>query len=268
MTQVTGSATVGGTVYPVSAGITLPVWEYTVALGHNAGPLPLDKTKIIMSNGSNTYVTNQKINVQAGTAITVYANSAQDWQAAADARPYGCTWVQTYNSVSQLTNNYASGTTWGGTAGVNLTPIHPGGHDIVAAWAESTPRDSSVIAEFAFDLWGSWKKDVMIWLDNVNRGTTATGAKVVGSAVIDGASYTMLQYGTPGPMDGTGGELVFSRDENIQSGTLNLSHFLDWLVANSYIPAAATISQIDLGWEICSAGNGVFSMTDFTLGVA
>jgi hypothetical protein len=129
-------------------------------------------------------------------------------------------------------------------------------------YAESMPHNARTIAQAAYDIWldhTTGPDEVMIWVDNVNRGTG--GARVLRHQTFFNVRYTLLQYG------GKGGELIWSRNRNAHSGTVHIIAMLRWLVRHHYESPGTAIGQIDFGWEICSTGGvrETFKVTDYTL---
>jgi hypothetical protein len=74
-----------------------------------------------------------------------------------------------------------------------------------------------------------------------------------------GKAFTVYRYGSD--------ELIFSLDQNLRSGTIDVLGVLRWLQDHGLVSAAAGIAQIDFGWEICSTGGQPekFGVSRFTL---
>lgn len=110
------------------------------------------------------------------------------------------------------------------------------------------PHNSGTDSQAAYDIWltnaGGRAKEIMVWVDNVNRGTG--GADEIGAAEIGGQRFTVLQYG------GSNSETIFSLDHSEQAGEIDILGVLKWLIATGREPAGITINQVDFGWEICS----------------
>jgi hypothetical protein len=140
------------------------------------------------------------------------------------------------------------------------------------------PHNRSTIAEFGYDIWTNYPNDVMVWTDNVNRGTG--GATKIGTMSYAGQNFTVYVNGTVA----AGGEIIFSLNgdngknrsgfAHETSGTVHILALLSWLrkymTAHGYSAHASQlgqVSQIDAGWEICSTGrtSETFSMSSYAL---
>ncbi len=97
----------------------------------------------------------------------------------------------------------------------------------------------------------------MIWVDNAHRGTG--GAAQIGTSTFSGQKWTLLQY--------HGGEIIWSRNANEQSGTVDILAMLRDLQSRGLASSRATIGQIDFGFEICSTGGApeTFLVSRYTL---
>jgi hypothetical protein len=223
---------------------------------------PYSYSGIVSSNGYDTYVAN---NCWADPSCkqTVTAHGPGDWSVTG-TEPAGNTGVKTYPDVSQLTNDWCpADNQWSTcTTGENV-PVSSLS-SLTSTYSESMPHNAGTDAEAGYDIWTNYSSDIMIWVDNVNRGTG--GAAKIGTAVIGGQDFTVYQYG------GTGGEIIFSLDgsggtgtfANQQSGTVDILGALDWVQSNGYA-SDLSISQIDFGWEICSTGGApeTFSLSQY-----
>jgi hypothetical protein len=226
----------------------------TAKNGPNSTCGPYSTSNITLSNGYNTYVANNGWACGSdGSAcgpqkLTAYNPS--NWWVVSNQKARN-TAVLTYPDVQQLftlTNGN----------GRPLTSFA----SVYSYYAESMPHNTRTIAQAAYDVWldntrGS--NEVMIWVDNVNRGTG--GARVLTHAIFGNVNWTLLQYGGPG------GELIWSRNQNARSGVVHILSMLRWLVRHHYESTTTTIGQVDFGWEICSTGSvsETFKVTGYTL---
>lgn len=132
------------------------------------------------------------------------------------------------------------------------TPIS-GLSALTSAYTETMPHNSSTIAQAAWDIWlnndGSFPGEVMVWVDNVNRGSG--GAVQQASVTIGGQAWTLYEYGSGELIWSLGAPGTFAQQS---SGTVDLLALLHWLQNNGYAASGANIGQIDFGWEICSTG--------------
>jgi Glycosyl hydrolase family 12 len=226
----------------------------------NCGPYRY--SGITSNNGYNTYVANNCWS-DPSCKQTVTAHGPGDWSVTG-TEPAGNTGVKTYPDVSQLTNDWCpADDKWAACATGENVPVSSLS-SLTSAYSESMPHNAGTDAEAGYDIWTNYSSDIMIWVDNVNRG--AGGAAKIGTAVIRGQDFTIYQYG------GTGGEIIFSLDgiggtgtfANQQSGTVDILGALDWVLSKGYA-SDLRISQIDFGWEICSTGGApeTFSLSQY-----
>jgi hypothetical protein len=215
-----------------------------------------------MSNGFDTYVSNQAINVH-GTE-TLDANNPGDWQVVANLSDCGgC--VQTFPDVQQLTNDWG-GSTWNGSQDTPLAALST----LKINYSETSPSSASVATyEFAPDIWqDNYGSDVMFWVDTLGRcNTGAFGSTVLGHATIDGQNWTVHRYG------GAGAEIIFVLDgpsgpgtcAQQSSGSVDIKAGLEWLVSNGFESGPVVLSQINTGWEITQANNATFTVHNYSI---
>jgi hypothetical protein len=229
------------------------------ASGQNGTCGPYSYSPVVMSNGYDTYVTN---NCWADPACN-YVQTTTDpgnWSVTGSepSEPGGNTpgncanGVKSYPDVQQLTNNW-TGSGWNGSGTYTDTPIS-GLTSLTSSFAESMPHNTSTVAQAAYDIWTNYSSDIMVWVDNVNResgGATLLAA----SQAVGGQSFDVYRYG------GAGGEIIFSLNgtggtgtfANESSGTVDILGVLAWVQSRGYA-SGTTIGQVDFGWEICSTG--------------
>ena len=221
-----------------------------------------------MSNGFDTYANNNCWG-DPSCKQTIRANSPGDWQVTAQ-EPAGNTGVKTYPNVQQLTNDWC-GIGWyvnGGPSCANRTDTPISGlTSLTSTFAEQMPHNAATGAEFGYDLWTSYSSDIMIWTDNVNRGSG--GAKLLAqNQAIGGRQFDVYQDG------GTGGEIIFSLNgaggsgtfAQETSGTVDILATLRWVQDHGYA-SNITIGEIEAGWEICSTGGQpeTFQVSSYSL---
>lgn len=252
-------------------------YSCTASIGDACGPYDAN---IPMSNGFNTYVSNQAVNVH-GTE-TVHANSASDWNVVANLNDCGgC--VQTFVNVQQLTNDWnPSGSTpaWGGGAADADTPL-----DALSTlkinYNETSPQTGANY-EFAPDVWddgyaNGGNGDVMFWVDTHGRCDEGSfGATVLGHMTMDGQNWTVHRYdspSTPDPTPITGNEIIFVLDgpggpgtcAQQPTGTIDVKAGMDWLVAQGNIPAHPVLSQVNTGWELTQSSGQTFTVNNYSI---
>lgn len=76
----------------------------------------------------------------------------------------------------------------------------------------------------------------MIWVDKVGRGSG--GARQIATATIGGQAFTVYEYGD--------GEIIFSLNQNEQSGTIDILATLTWLQSHGLVGAGARLGTARL----------------------
>ena len=188
---------------------------------------------------------------------TLTAADPGTWYVVAKA-PAGKTAVLSYPNTQQLFNNW-NGSGWNGSGTATDTPISRL-KQLTSTFAENMNATHGTNAEAAYDVWlsgTSGPTEIMIWIDNANRGTG--GADQIGTSTFGGQKWTLLQY--------HGGEVIWSSDANKQSGTVDILAMLRDLQSRHLVSAGASIGQIDFGFEICSTGGvpETFSVSHYSL---
>jgi hypothetical protein len=188
---------------------------------------------------------------------TLTAVSPGAWHVVANA-PAGNTAVLSYPDAQQLFNNW-NGRGWNGNGAETDTPIRRL-ERLTSTFAENMSAKPGTDAEAAYDIWlsgTSGPNEVMIWIDNANRGTG--GAAQVGSGTFGGQKWTLLQY--------HGGELIWSLNANEHAGAIDMLAMLRGLQSRGLESASAAIGEIDFGFEICSTGGApeTFSVSSYSL---
>jgi hypothetical protein len=233
------------------------------------------------SNGYNTYVVDQSVDVQSGDTGSITATSPSGWSATADyASCGGC--VQTYTAVQQLTNNW-TGAGWTGPGPYTNTPLNALSK-LQVAYSETSPAGAGNQYEFAPDLWTNYSDDIMLWADTSPVRCDDNGlntGSIIGQANLGGQNWTVYRYG------GQGGEIVFILDGSAstdpvstdtcaqqESGTLHVLAALKWVSQHRAVTGAPTwanqdIAQLNTGWEITDAdGTGTYSVSQLSYDVA
>lgn len=240
-------------------------WACTAALGDGCGAYSYPG--IPMSNGANTYVSNQSVGPQPGSTQTVSANDPGDWQLVAHAVPLGYRGVQTFPDVQQLFNNWC-GAGWGDCAKPGNTPLDSLS-TLKVVYSETSPPDAKSINEFAVDVWSDgYGSDIMFWTDTHGRcDEGAFGDTRLGHAVFGGQGWTVHRYGGPGDeiifvLDGVGGPGTCAQQP---SGTVDVKAGLDWLTAHGFAQGPHVLTQVNTGWEITSADHATFAMHRYAI---
>lgn len=225
---------------------------------------PYGYAGITSSNGFNTYVTNHCWG-DPTCQQTLSANDPGQWQVVA-RQAAGNTSVRTYPNAQQLMNNW-TGNGWGPCGTCSDTPLSAL-TQLTSTLTEVTPRGGT-IAQFAWDIWTNnntgHPAEIMVWVDNSGRGSG--GATQVGTATLAGQDWTIYMYGD--------GELIWSLGAvgtfaQQGSGTVDLLAILQESVRQGFTSPAATIGQVNAGWEICSTGgvDETFAVSRYSLTMA
>lgn len=160
---------------------------------------------------------------------TIWADSANDWGVVSNMAD-GNTAVLTYPDIGNLFNNPRVS---------SFTMIRN-------RFVESMPRHvKGLSAEAADDVWlDDYNIEMMIWVDNIGR--SLAGGDRIGSATILGQHFSVWTYG--------GSEFIFDLNHNETSGETDVLASIDWLIAHHHVPAKATLTEAEFGWEIASTG--------------
>jgi hypothetical protein len=127
-------------------------------------------------------------------------------------------------------------------------------NSISSTFSEDYPSAGSWDA--AYDLWlNNWSIETMIW--NQWSGTQ--------DYLPDKATISLSLGGVPYKFYDNGGELMFFRQNQVTSGSVDILAAYDWLVQKGYVSANDAPTQLEYGVEICSTnGNETFPMTGLT----
>jgi len=227
-----------------------PTGAACVTSAGNGNCGPYSYPPISNSNGYTTYVANNMWACGDGSCgpQTLTAYQPGNWSTTS-TQASGNTAVLTYPNVQQVF-----------TKTTNTAPAISAFSSITSDYTETMNPQPGTDAEAAYDLWlshTSGPNEVMIWVDNVARGNG--GARQIGAATITGQAFTVYQYG--------GGEIIFSLDQNKQSGTVDILAAVKWLQGHGLVSAGARLGQVDFGFEICSTGGKPekFAVSRYTL---
>jgi hypothetical protein len=212
---------------------------------------PCDKPAFVSDNTvawnlGPYFVSNDEWNAARFTiSQTLYACSYSDWYVDANMNydnGYGDHAVKTYPDA---------GKNFGETPVGSLSSL-------ISTFAETSPHVGS--HEDAYDIWlngvavpGS--TEIMIWNDNFNQRPKGSVAAAIS---LDGHTYQVWKDGT---------YIAFVADTNFTSGTLNLLQFFNWVISKGWMPATASLSQVDYGIELVSTGGvpATFTVSNFSV---
>lgn len=160
---------------------------------------------------------------------TIWANAPSDW-GVVSTMAAGNTAVLTYPDIGKLYNDKPVS---------SFKLVRDG-------FTESMPRNMKGLrAEAANDVWlNHWNIEMMIWVDTVGR--SLAGGTRIGSATISGQHFSVWKFG--------GSEFIFKLNHNETSGQTDILASINWLIKHGRVPARATLTQAEFGWEIASTG--------------
>jgi Glycosyl hydrolase family 12 len=191
------------------------------------------------------YITNDMWNVgNYSVSQTLYACSAANWYVTATMNNNsGDGAVKTYPNVHL---DLSSG------------PAISSFHSITSSFAQGT--NPGGIYEYAYDIWinglaTSNSTEVMIWTSN--HGQAPSGSQV-GTTTVGGQGFAVWKSGS---------YIAFVADQNVDSGSLNLLQFFDYIIGKGWLASSATLNQVDYGVELVSTNSSpeTFSFTNFSV---
>ena len=130
-------------------------------------------------------------------------------------------------------------------------------NSITSTFSEAFPSAGSWDA--AYDLWlNNWGTEIMIW--NEWSGAQAYWPGQSTQAVtLGGVSYHFYKNGS---------ELMFFRDTQVKSGSVDILAAFNWLVSQGLVKSTDVPTQLEYGVEICSTtGSETFLVTGLTFSV-
>ncbi len=144
----------------------------------------------------------------------------------------------------------------GGRDHQSTTPIS-GWNSITSTFAESNPSAGGWDA--AYDLWtNNWAHETMIW--NQWAGSQSFWADQANGP----GGFALNLDGVPYHFFANGSELMFFRDTQVASGSVDILAAYQWEVAHGFAKASDIPTQIEYGTEVAyTSGTETFNMTDF-----
>jgi hypothetical protein len=266
-TTTTEPSTPTGTTQPASGGnCTAPVYSSSDAEAtDNTDP----------SDGYEYYWVNNDAWSGGHGPETIQVCSPSSWNAVSD-QPNNGGQVETYPDTEYDV---------GGRDHPSTTPISGWAlGSITSTFAEDFPSAGGWDA--AYDLWtDNWTNETMVW--NQWAGSNGYWADCSRAAdpesycgdpqnaavTVDGVGYTFLANG-PSNTDCTttneaNCELMFFRDTQTSSGSVDLAAIFQWEVANGYAKASDVPTQLEYGVEVSyTSGTETFPVTGVTFSVS
>ncbi len=145
----------------------------------------------------------------------------------------------------------------GGRNSPSSRPIS-GFSSITSTFSEAYPSAGGWDA--AYDLWlNNWSTEIMIW----NQWAGANDywpAQATTSLTLDGVPYTFFN---------NSGELMFFRQTQVTSGSVDILAAFQWLVSQGLVKSTDVPTQLEYGVEISyTSGNETFPTTGLTFSVS
>ena len=200
----------------------------------------------VCSPSSWTVTTNQP--AQSGNGVDTYPNTEYDiggrgaiWTATGGARDYSITPLSDYTSMT-------------------------------STFSEDFPTTGDSF-DSAYDLWtDNWKNETMIW--NQYGGTQtfwSSCAEAPASSVAECGhqSYAVTLSGVPYHAFNLGGEVIFVRDTQVASGSVDILAAYNFEVMMGWAKSSDAPTQLEYGIEICSTtGSQVFPLNGLTFNLS
>jgi hypothetical protein len=139
-----------------------------------------------------------------------------------------------------------------------------GYNSITSTFAEGFPTYGNWDA--SYDLWlNNWSTEIMIWNQWAGAQGYWPGIATI-SLTLGGVGYKFYD---------NGGELMFFRDTQVASGSVDILAAFNWLVGKGYVNASDAPTQLEYGVEICATANAAgaqasetFPLTGVTFSVS
>ena len=158
----------------------------------------------------------------------------------------------------------------GGRDSPSTTPIS-GWNSITSTFSEAYPSAGGWDA--AYDLWlNNWSTEIMIW--NQWAGAQSFWPDQANNS----GGFALTLDGVPYHFFDNGGELMFFRDTQATSGSVDILAALQWLVANpnadpastgAHVVASDVPTQFEYGVEVCyTSGTETFPMNGLTFSLS
>ncbi len=145
----------------------------------------------------------------------------------------------------------------GGRDNPSTTPIS-GWNSITSSFSEAYPSAGGWDA--AYDLWlNNWSTEIMIW-NQWAGGQSYWPDQATTAVTLDGVGYKFYN---------NGGELMFFRDTQVTSGSVDILAALQWLVSQGIVKSTDVPTQLEYGVEVCyTNGPETFPMTGLTFNLS
>jgi hypothetical protein len=191
------------------------------------------------SDGQNSFVGQDVWSPVDGWSQTLQSANPGDWSVTANM-PAGNTAVVSYPNA---------GTAYGEQPLSSFSRI-------TSSFSENMHATSTTSGWAAYDLWfNNWGDEVMIQHDFAGAGPCAPVATQTfgGSYGVPVQKWIMCRFGSERiwKLAGNSGSESTS---NEQSGSVDILSMLTWMENNGLLPKNSTITDLSMGFEICSTG--------------
>jgi hypothetical protein len=192
------------------------------------------------------WVNNDAWNGSAGPQ-TIYVCNQSSWYAVSN-QPNDGGAVETYPDTEY---------DLGGRGDPSTTPIS-GWNSITSTFSEAFPSAGGWDA--AYDLWlNNWSTEIMIWNQWAGSQSYWPDQATI-SLTLDGVGYKFYN---------NRGELMFFRDTQTSSGSVDILAAFQWLVSQGLVKSSDVPTQLEYGVEICyTSGSETFPMTGLTFNLS
>jgi hypothetical protein len=155
----------------------------------------------------------------------------------------------------------------GGREHQSTIPIS-GWNSITSTFDESDPMNGGDSWDAAYDLWtDNWKHETMIWNQWAGgQGYWADCANGAHNCPSGGDPQALMLGGVPYHFFANGAELMFFRDNQVSSGSVDILAAYQWEVAHGFASAGDIPTQIEYGTEISyTTGQETFNVTGLSV---
>jgi hypothetical protein len=233
------NSSVAQAVYILTEECTSPVWSSSTATG-NGSEDGFDVSGIWWVGNDAWY--------SAHGPQTIYACNQGSWYAVS---------TQTGTAVETYPNTEYD---IGGRNSLSTEPISQY-NSITATFAEEFATTSGNNWDAAYDLWlNDWGKEIMIWNEWAG-GQAYWPGQSIQALTLDGVPYHFYKNGS---------ELMFFRDTQVKSGSVDILAAMNWLVGQGLLNSTDVPTQLQYGVEICATpgdSSEKFSVTNVTFSV-
>jgi hypothetical protein len=186
-------------------------------------------------------------NGTADPSLSVHACSASSWYAVSNQADHSGE-VESYPDTEYDV---------GGRSHLNSSKTISQFATITSTFSENYPTAGNWDA--GYDIWtNNWSNETMIW-NQWAGGQSYWPAQATIALTLSGVPYHFYANGD---------ELMFFRDTQVTSGSVDIQAALQWEVAHGYATATQKPTQLEYGVEICStSGSETFPTTGLTFTV-